>query len=119
MSTLFHRGFKPRRLLINFGVLATDEEAGKQKHQRNRGQCRQRISEHQAVERKMIFVEQMRANQSVPKSARLRTLTISEKPSPSLPAGVARRRGPSGPARPECSRSRSILRLPVRGPVEL
>jgi hypothetical protein len=35
---LFHRGFKRGHLLIDLGVFADDEEAGQQKHQRNRDQ---------------------------------------------------------------------------------
>ena len=57
LSTLFHRGFEPGRLLIDLGVLADDEEAGQQKHKRNRDQRRQRICEYQAIERKTIVIE--------------------------------------------------------------
>jgi hypothetical protein len=45
-STLLDRGFEPGRLLISFGVLAENEQAGQQKHQRNRDQRRQRIGKH-------------------------------------------------------------------------
>ena len=41
LSILFHRGFEPGRLLIDLGVLADDEGAGQQKHERNRDQGRQ------------------------------------------------------------------------------
>jgi hypothetical protein len=56
---------------MNFRVLAEDEQAGQQKHQRNRDQRRQRIGKHQAVKGKMIFVEQMRAKPVRPEEGQI------------------------------------------------
>ena len=59
----------------------------KQQHERNRKQRSCGVQQYQGIEAYVILLKQFRPIQSVPSRARLRTLIVSEKPRPSLPAG--------------------------------
>jgi hypothetical protein len=61
MAVSFQRGLWCGGGFVDLGVFVEDDQAGEQEDQGDRYQGRQRIGDDQRVERKMILVEQFRA----------------------------------------------------------